>query len=751
MTSSNLLALAPWIALLAAPLAVLAAITLRRSHLASALTAGAGLAGSAACVPFAFPLAPRQVTSLFVVDRYALFYTGLLACASLAAVALSYGYLKKREEQPEEFYILLLVATLGSSVLVASSHFASFFLGFELLSVSLYALIAYPRRARPPLEAGVKYLILAGASSAFLLFGMALLYVFGGIGVGLFFMLRRGWVIWRPAAMWGALVSLLQTLALVPFHVWTPDVYMGAPAPVTAFVATVSKGGMVAFMLRFVTELGPGAAGGAGRLFGALSAIAVASMVVGNLAALLQTNVKRILAYSSIAHLGYLLVAILAGGSLAQQAVAYYLAAYFVTTLGAFGVVIVLSSAEREAETLDDYRGLLWSRPWLALILTASLLSLAGIPLTGGFLAKFYVFAAGVVEPLGARRLDGDQQRDRALLLPADRRGDVRCPSRRGGRPEHPPGRRHGCHSRLRRRDGPARADRPHGVARSLSWPAAGAHWNDRLQTRTTVAAARVGVSAAPPHSPSELEEIGDLGLEARQDLLAVQFFAAGDDARREERSVNGHPRSPRIDDPDHTGACCQVVGDLGANIVRSVAWREHLDGEIGSARKCPRHVADRLEALTGDERDIGPANRVRCTGEKEARIARTHNPEPPRANESPQQLGDNCRHSSVPRPRKRLRDKMTGLKLVAPAIVGKRVKILGSQWPLLAWVFHTTMIRSMVRVLKQTREQPKGVVSAARMLVISDASWAMGSQRFGALRPESGHAQRAGPTIADL
>ncbi len=405
MTSSNLLALAPWIALLAAPLAVLAAITLRRNHLASALTAGAGLACCAICVPFAFPLAPRQVTSLFVVDRYALFYTGLLACASLAAVALSYGYLKKREEQPEEFYILLLVATLGSSVLVASSHFASFFLGFELLSVSLYALIAYPRRARPPLEAGVKYLILAGASSAFLLFGMALLYAvtarmdFISIAASLRSSHGSGGIL-LSAGLALFVTGVAFKLALVPFHVWTPDVYMGAPAPVTAFVATVSKGGMVAFMLRFVTELGPGAAGGAGRLLCALSVIAVASMVVGNLAALLQTNVKRILAYSSIAHLGYLLVAILAGGSLAQQAVAYYLAAYFVTTLGAFGVVTVLSSAEREAETLDDYRGLLWSRPWLALILTASLLSLAGIPLTGGFLAKFYVFAAGVESSL---------------------------------------------------------------------------------------------------------------------------------------------------------------------------------------------------------------------------------------------------------------------------------------------------------------------------------------------------------------
>ena len=174
---------------------------------------------------------------------------------------------------------------------------------------------------------------------------------------------------------------------------WTPDVYVGAPAPVTAFIASVSKGGMFALVLRFFVE-----AGGSekGALFLVLSLIAVASMVAGNLLALLQDNVKRLLAYSSIAHLGYLLVALLAGRDLAVEAATFYLVAYFVTILGAFGVVSALSDDGVEAEAFDDYQGLFWRRPGIAAIFTASLLSLAGIPLTAGFLAKFYVLAAGV-------------------------------------------------------------------------------------------------------------------------------------------------------------------------------------------------------------------------------------------------------------------------------------------------------------------------------------------------------------------
>jgi NADH-quinone oxidoreductase subunit N len=186
-------------------------------------------------------------------------------------------------------------------------------------------------------------------------------------------------------------------LAVVPFHMWTPDVYEGAPAPVAAFVATVSKGAIVALLLRYVMQTG---AHPYGSLMLAFSVMAAASMVVGNLLALLQENVKRILAYSSIAHLGYLLVALVAGGSRGVEAATYYLVAYMLTTLSAFGSVIVLSDTDRDAETMAAYRGLFWRRPWLAVVFTAAILSLAGIPLTAGFVGKFYVLVAGVESTL---------------------------------------------------------------------------------------------------------------------------------------------------------------------------------------------------------------------------------------------------------------------------------------------------------------------------------------------------------------
>jgi NADH-quinone oxidoreductase subunit N len=201
----------------------------------------------------------------------------------------------------------------------------------------------------------------------------------------------RSVLLWTGVGM--LVVGIGFKLAVVPFHMWTPDIYEGAPAPVTAFVATVSKGSMFALLLRFFTPLDIHVSG---ALFAVFALIAIASMLVGNLLALLQNNVKRILAYSSIAHLGYLLVAFLASGALAITAVTFYLVAYFVTTLGAFGIITVLSTSARDADRLDDYRGLFWRRPWLAGIFTSTLLSLAGIPLTAGFVGKFYLVAAGV-------------------------------------------------------------------------------------------------------------------------------------------------------------------------------------------------------------------------------------------------------------------------------------------------------------------------------------------------------------------
>ena len=182
-------------------------------------------------------------------------------------------------------------------------------------------------------------------------------------------------------------------LAVAPFHLWAPDVYQGAPAPVTAFVSTVSKGAVVALLLRLFT---PAAIQTATPLFLVFTIIAAVSMIAGNLLALLQNNVKRILAYSSIAHLGYILVAFLAGGARAVDSVTFYLITYFIANLGCFGVITVLSSPGKEMESLDDYRGLSRRNPWLAGVFAVMVLSLAGLPLTAGFIGKFYLALAGV-------------------------------------------------------------------------------------------------------------------------------------------------------------------------------------------------------------------------------------------------------------------------------------------------------------------------------------------------------------------
>jgi NADH-quinone oxidoreductase subunit N len=359
-------------------------------------------------------MAPREVTSLLIIDRFALFYMGLVFAAAMAVVLFSYGYLAAHDCRREEYYILVLLATLGSAVLVAANHFAAFILGLEILSVSLYGLIAYvPARTRS-VEAGLKYLVLAGTSSAFLLFGMALLYAFSGTmefhplgevlygtrvvpdATGAPLLILPGLVLTGLVLM---LVGIGFKLGVVPFHLWTPDVYEGAPAPVTAFVATVSKGAMFALVLRFFSEVDVCLSD---EMTLILAVIAIASMGAGNLLALLQNNVKRILAYSSIAHLGYLLVALMAGGDRGVAAATFYLVAYFVTTLGAFGVITVLSWPGHEAERLEDFRGLARRRPALAGVFTAMLLSLAGIPLTAGFVGKFLVLSAGVGATLWA-------------------------------------------------------------------------------------------------------------------------------------------------------------------------------------------------------------------------------------------------------------------------------------------------------------------------------------------------------------
>jgi len=396
MNSADLYAFLPFIILGIASVVVMLGISVYRNHAVTNLLTLLGLVLSGLALALVANWIPRQVTPLFIADRYSFFYTGLILGATFFTALLSYGYLEKLGGQREEFYLLLILAALGSSALVASSHFASFFLGLEVLSISLYGMIAYPRRGAADIEAGIKYLVLAALSSAFLLFGMALVYAktgtmeFGPVAS------KAGELSGSPVFLAGLaliIVGLGFKLAVVPFHMWTPDVYEGAPAPVTGFIATVSKGAVFALLLRYFSGLQPASNP---PLFLVFAVIAASSMFVGNLLALLQRNIKRMLAYSSIAHLGYLLVAFLAGGPFRVSAVTYYLVAYFITTLGSFGVITVLSSRSGDADDIGLYEGLSLRRPWIAAIFTAMLFSLAGIPMTAGFMAKYYVLLAGV-------------------------------------------------------------------------------------------------------------------------------------------------------------------------------------------------------------------------------------------------------------------------------------------------------------------------------------------------------------------
>lgn len=400
MTEYQLLALLPFMLLAAASIVVILLIAFRQRHTVIQVTGFLMMCLVVFAMWYVRDTLPREILPLFVVDGLGAVYTGLIVCSVLVVGLLSFIYFEEREENPKEYYILLFLGTLGAAVLTISRHFISLFIGLELLSVSLYALIAYLRNRNNTIEAGMKYLVLAALTSAFLLFGMALVYMetgsmeftaiaqkIAGASSSVLFILGIGIM----------MVAIGFKLALVPFHLWAADVYQGAPAPVTAFIATVSKIGVFAVLLRFAQAIQLHQYSIAMTV---IVVIAIASMIIGNLLALQQKNIKRLLAYSSIAHFGYLLVAFLPGNKAGTEAVSFYLLTYSITILAALGVVTVLSTRQKDAEELASYQGLFWRKPVMAAVLTIALLSLAGIPLTAGFFAKFFILTTGVQQQL---------------------------------------------------------------------------------------------------------------------------------------------------------------------------------------------------------------------------------------------------------------------------------------------------------------------------------------------------------------
>lgn len=378
---------------------VMLLISIKRHHTLSATVTVLGLNAALAWIIFYFMNgSPASVMGLFMIDGFSLFYMALILVAGLACCTLSHAYIHDYQDNKEELYTLLLIAIAGGLLLVSAQNMASFFIGLELLSVPTYGLLAYTHERNKSLEAGIKYMVLSATASASILMGMAFLYAYSGtldfhqLGVALVATLHE------PLAVAGVgliLVGLAFKLSLAPFHRWTPDVYQGAPAPIATFLATVSKVAVLALTLRFLFSSGALAMEGVRVI---LTIIAVLSVIIGNLLAVRQSNLKRLLGYSSIAHLGYILIALVAAGMSSLPTINVYIVAYVLTTIGAFGAVALMSSPYDgdEAESLADYRGLFWRRPVLTAVLTVMMLSLAGIPLTAGFIAKFFVMLSAV-------------------------------------------------------------------------------------------------------------------------------------------------------------------------------------------------------------------------------------------------------------------------------------------------------------------------------------------------------------------
>jgi NADH-quinone oxidoreductase subunit N len=333
-------------------------------------------------------------------DNIALLFSIFLVIATLLIILISIKYIVLQDVNYGEYYALLLLALSGMLIMVSSQNLLVIFLGLEVLSMSSYALAGLKRSDLRSVEAAVKYFLLGSFASAFLVFGIALLYGASfSTDINLIIGFFQSESSMNLVALFGLgliIVGFGFKIAIVPFHMWTPDVYQGAPTPITAFFSVGPKIVGFAVLLRifypywkFVLD--------SQVIFTLLWILSVLTMVVGNLIALRQTNIKRILAYSSIAHAGYLLIAILAQDN---SGLIFYLTVYLFMNVGAFAAVIALGKKDEEYLELDDYAGIGFKYPWIGATLTVFLLSLAGFPPTGGFLAKFYVFSAAVRQGL---------------------------------------------------------------------------------------------------------------------------------------------------------------------------------------------------------------------------------------------------------------------------------------------------------------------------------------------------------------
>lgn len=336
---------------------------------------------------------PQTVSGLLVIDNLGRLFIQFFMLGAIAIIILSIDYIPTQNEVREEYLSLILFATLGMTLLATSDNLVTAFVGLEIIAVPLFAYIAWKPERNGAIEGGIKYALLAGFATAFFLYGISLVYASAGTLslAALSSITPDNQLVYVAVTL--MLVGMGFKLALVPFHMWAPDIYQASPAPITALFASIAKVAVLAFLIRlFCLQLQ--------HIWEALLPLlwilAVISMIAGNLLALHQQNLKRLLAYSSIAHLGYILVALAAGTSLGRDAAIYYALIYALMNLGTFAVIAAFSLPDQDRQDLKEYRGLGRHYPVLGAAMGVCLLALAGLPPTAGFVAKLLAFGAAI-------------------------------------------------------------------------------------------------------------------------------------------------------------------------------------------------------------------------------------------------------------------------------------------------------------------------------------------------------------------
>ena len=403
MSGPELIALLPILVLVAGSCLVLMLATFGLGRPA-AFIIGVATALLAALVAGYGPGNVQDIAGMFSAGGYARFFIILWSVTAALTLLLSSCWGNEDEFPSGEYTALVLFAAAGMGMLSSAISLLGFFLGLETFTLVLYILIAFHRNRDAGMEAGLKYLVLGAVATGFIAFGIALIYVSAGtFALPDAFLSLEGDHGLRPLGLmaWSLLlVAAGFKISLAPFHLWTPDVYQGAPAPISGLLSSGAKGAVLAALLPMLL-VAPEA------VLQLLTILAILSMLAGSLAALRQGNVKRMLAYSSVVHMGYAVIALIAGGEAGRAALVFYVVVYAASNIGAFGILASLANDGVELQTLEQLRSAGYRAPWRAGLMSFFMLSLAGIPLTGGFIGKFNIFMAALQSDLVALAVFG--------------------------------------------------------------------------------------------------------------------------------------------------------------------------------------------------------------------------------------------------------------------------------------------------------------------------------------------------------